>query len=131
MTPTPHPHAELLIAIAEGKQMQFERVSGTFIDVSGLDVLFWLHCKPSKVRIKPSIITINGHEFPEPLRAPPEDGTEYWIVSLTNAPAPGWPMCWRGDEADWRWLKTGLCQATKQGAIDCTKALLSLVKAQS
>lgn len=135
MTLTPHPHAEMLIAIAEGKQMQGHIAKQTWMDVSPSRALELISSGPwtAAIRIKPepSTITINGHEFPEPMRVAPEEGAMYWVVNLSADANVAHCYYWDADDKYGQRLNNGLCQATKQGAIDCAKALLSLLKVQS
>lgn len=132
MTNTRHPEYEKLIAIAEGKQMQLRSMGNSWHDTSTCEALSFINLGTGgQVRIKPRTMTINGIEFPEPMREAPEVGTPYWVVDLSADVDDAAPFEWDGDNSDLRWLKAGLCQATEQGAIDCAKALLSLLEEQS
>ena len=74
---TPHPNADLLRAIADGKQMQ--ELDFTGINHPGN----WCDCDADRalnrisrgveqyVRIKPETVTINGIECPAPMRVAP------------------------------------------------------------
>lgn len=91
-TQEPHPHADILRAIAEGRAVQF-RYTGSSIapwrdPVDANDTLQRVinvslgtnagGCE-YEFRTKPRTITINGHEVPEPLREMPPPGTiVYW-----------------------------------------------------
>ena len=67
----------------------------------------------NKYRRKPKSILINGHEVPEPHRAPLEDGTVYWTIT------PFSDVCvhnWVGNREDFYALKNGFIQLTQEGA---------------
>jgi hypothetical protein len=130
---TPHPQADILRAIADGKTVQMR---------SRLRPTTW-HDEPTPFeylsdelfewRIKPETITINGHEVPAPVREPLENGQVYWQVSLGND-----DMCfqyaWRGDySGDMLLLKRGLLKRglihlTREAAIAHAEALLSFTR---
>lgn len=75
---TPHPDADKLRAIADGKQMQGEGYGTKWMDIPAHDALRLLsHAKPC--RIKPEFIVINGVECPKPLD---KFSTESWVVTL-------------------------------------------------
>lgn len=62
---TPHPDADKLRAIADGKQMQGEGYGTKWMDIPAQIALRLLsHAKPC--RIKPEFIVINGVECPKP-----------------------------------------------------------------
>ena len=63
--------------------------------------------------------------LPEPLREAPDVGKVYYIA----APEVEY-LCrehgWSGGELDMRWLKRGLCFATKEDAIAAAKAMMPI-----
>jgi hypothetical protein len=79
---TPHPYATILRAIADGEVIQFEAHEGHWSDQGATATLIEIsdeEYSPGRYRIKPSTITINGHEVPEPIRELPQDGvTVFW-----------------------------------------------------
>ena len=80
---TPHPHAYILRAIADGKQIQYQYCGSEWKDCDPELVLTQLgldyHSKPSyTLRIAPETITVNGVECPKPVPYP-HDRTN-WIV---------------------------------------------------
>ena len=72
-------------------------------------------------------IVINGHRVPEPMRQAPEHGAEYWIGDLCSDP-PASSQVWRGDNLDKRYLRRGLAQATRSGAVAYATAVLSITQ---
>ena len=81
-TTTPHPYADILRAIADGKNVQWQNSGGSWQNQSVSETLMEIsneEYSPARYRVAPRTITINGHEVPEPLREMPPDGTEvYW-----------------------------------------------------
>lgn len=133
MTLTPHPYADLLIAIAEGKQMQLRKTNGELEDISPVGAVYLLHIGPHTLSIKPEpppTMVINGHVVRAPMRVAPERGSTYFTPCLGDLDAAN-RWVWQNDRDDLRWLAAGLCQATKQGAIDQAHALLSYLKEPS
>ena len=64
-----HPYADILIAIAEGKEVQFQTGNGTWLPQSVNATLYEIHHSqfgPGRYRIKPATITINGCEVEKP-----------------------------------------------------------------
>lgn len=75
---TPHPQAELLRAIADGKQMQ-RHSNDEWLNCTAEAALNRLALGMS-LRIKPDTITVNGVEVPKPLGHPFDGGK--WIISI-------------------------------------------------
>lgn len=133
MTTKPHPYAEILRAIADGERIQIIPLvsEGRWEDRTAEQALEILHCgrlAPTRMRVKPRTLTINGYEVPEPLREmPPEGATVYW---------PGFGPD-SGDDNTERanvgyyptmlpdLLDKGLLHLTRQAAIAHAKALVS------
>ena len=125
-----HPYKDILIAIANGEEVQIQSATGDWVnDVSGtaLGEIYFRRFSPSEFRVKPKTININGYEVPEPMRHPPSYNSTYWLAS----PADGTPECaWLGDESDVEWLEDGLIHATQAAARVHRDALLSFTKAK-
>ena len=66
-----------------------------------------------KYRRKPKVILINGHEVPEPCRAPFKIGEMYWTLSLTNGVTN---LLWLDDDIDTCYLENGFIHLTKEAA---------------
>ena len=121
-----HPYAEILIAIAECKEIQFQDSSGKWnAQDTGLilDEIASAVFSPIRYRVKPSMININGYEVPEPMRVEPEIGTVYYIVVFSDSGT--YFADWQGGSYEKYWLKLGLCHSTKEAAELHMKALLS------
>lgn len=115
----PHPQAYILRAIADGKTIE-----GRYLDSPWVVLPEPWTCNGWEFRIKPETISVAGHEFPAPVREPLEDGTKYW------QPQPGSidlqsPWLWSGHRVDEFFLKRGLVQLTKEGAIAQAKVMIA------
>jgi hypothetical protein len=120
---TPHPYKDLLIAIANGEQMQYNAkdCSANYawaIIVTG---------EGSRVRVKPSTIMIGSVEVPEPMREAPKLGAYLWYIDLNGGGCHS--FVWHGSAWEQRSLNQGLLQATEQGAKDMLAVLLKQLKA--
>lgn len=87
---TPHPHADLLRAIADGRQMQIKRPS-EWRDCDASTALAGLaSVAPHHIRIKPDAVTLNGIECNAPMRVepaaqPPADGALNTIAAMFHS----------------------------------------------
>jgi len=81
-TPTPHPYAHILRAIADGLNVQWQDSAGDWCHQSPTATLLEISDQeygPARYRVHAKTIKINGHEVPEPLRVmPTEDTMVYW-----------------------------------------------------
>jgi len=130
---TPHPQADLLRAIADGKQMQEEKSHGTHgrVDWADCDADQALHLidigKAICVRIKPGTVTINGIECNAPMRVAPALQTMYF------KPDPDWEKMydrcmWAGRALDHSRFSLGLCFATANDAAAAARAMIAPLK---
>lgn len=78
-------------------------------------------------RRKPRTITINGHEVPEPVREPLEDGQGYFLLDITRGDFAD-KFFWTGGRIDKKWLEHGLIHLTEEAAKAHAEALLSFTK---
>ena len=123
-----HKHAELMMEYAKDAMEtdkpweRWEILNDEFMWVDLCQDPEWkfLH----KYRRKQKTININGHEVPEPVRTPLENGTIYYIPNVYNNDIHN-SYEWRGDLADLALLKMGVVHLTKEDCVKHTKALLS------
>lgn len=124
---TPHPQAEILRALADGKMIQRFHPTKDRWKKSKFPLNDIVH--GYKLRIKPETITINGHEVPAPEREPLEKGQEYCSPDFKY---PGEclydQLDWTGDGLDVARLKAGVIHLTKEAAISHAEALLSFTR---
>lgn len=124
-----HPYAEILNAIAEGKQIQFN-YNGGWVDqawsttlVEIVDEVF----EPSEYRVKPNTINIGGFEVPKPVTDELEKGQRFWVVELTDSDLVS-GTAWDDHAFDRRMLKLGLIHLTKEAAQTHAQALIDITK---
>lgn len=127
---TPHPNANMLRAIADGKQMQGR------LTADGCD---WFDIYPDqaigaiasgysmKVRIKPETVLINGIECNAPMRVEPEMGSWYYTPTPTNE-AKFTLWAWLNDASGQRLFAEGLCFATAEDAAAAARAMIAPLK---
>lgn len=125
-----HPYAEILHAIAEGKQIQYlESSQNEWFGIPRESVLLELtrqHCR-HQFRIKPEVILINGIEVPKPCSKAPKLGEYFFIVNVGNN-TPYEVDTWSGHITDYELLKRGIIHQTKEAAIKHAEALLSFTQ---
>lgn len=71
----------------------------------------------------PPMRSINGHEYPEPVRVPLDDGQEYFLVD-PYAKLSFTSMTWAGGVSDMRWLIRGLIHLTREAAEAHARAII-------
>ena len=136
---TPHPQADLLRAIADGKQMQeldFPGINhpGNWCDCDAdraLNLIIrgveqYVRIKPETVTINDTV-TINGIECNAPMRVAPALQTIYF------KPDPDWEKMydrcmWAGRALDHSRFSLGLCFATANDAAAAARAMIAPLK---
>lgn len=88
-----------------------------------------LGAAPEDFRIKPKTININGHEVPEPVREPLENGQEYYFQEITAEYLVD-TSCWGDTSCDKFLLNSGLIHLTREAAEAHAKALLSFTQVE-
>ena len=82
-----HPYADILIAIAEGKQIQALTETRACLDYFDVENDYVLNkiANGTKVvfRVKPKTIRIGEYDVPEPIREMPDVGETVWVVVPT------------------------------------------------
>lgn len=128
MSNTPHPKAEILRAIADGKIVQ--RRNALYIKDDWFDddnPLVYLTDDTFEWRIKPETIDINGIEVPCPVREPLRYGQIYYTPRIRDEVLYA-ELKWNDDNIDRRLLERGLIHLTKESAIAHAEALLSFTR---
>lgn len=122
-----HPHAELIMKYAEIAQHDAEpwkhfefKYDGEWVDLDYSPSFD----SDSEYRLKPRTININGFEVPEPLRHEPSDGTDYYVLDMSEVSE----MKWTYDVIEYQWLKAGIIHLTREAAEKHLEALLSFTK---
>ena len=71
----------------------------------------------------PPMRSINGHEYPEPVREPLEGGQEYWIAAPSDD-ILFMRSSWDDTEMEFVWLKRGLVHLTREAAEAHARAII-------
>ena len=119
---------EYLKAWLEGKDVQVYTIGGSWRDLTPLKHATYCHTfdDSTHCRLKPSVITINGYEVPEPCREPLGEYERYWYPSCGFSPVK--ISMWEGGIYDHTLLSQGLIHKTKEAAEAHADALLSFTK---
>lgn len=131
---TQHPYANILRAIADGEEIQWQASSGNWLNKDHGDSLIeigQMTYVSSRYRVKPKTITINGFDVHEPLRQmPPPDTEVFWPSFGPNASDANTENC----GADFypvtlaNLLENCLLHSTQEAASAHALALISLTK---
>lgn len=78
-------------------------------------------------RLKPKMIKVGEHEFPEPMRVEPEYGSDYYVVGILSHRYISFEI-WRCSPAEKWWLSRGLCHLTIEAAEAHARALIALTE---
>lgn len=122
---------DAITAIFAGKIVEVKRCDlsthPAWVPISGVTTINQLNqLKNNRFRQVTPTINIGGHSVPKPLTAPPEDGTEIYIVTILNELFYFY-FQWDGEScAHQRWLKLGMVHSTKEAAIAHAKALIAI-----
>lgn len=122
-----HPYAEILIAIANREEIEFDCYSHGWGHKDIEDVLVEIANEahpPQRYRVKPRTIRIGEFDVPEPVREPLEKGTKYW----TFTPRGVIDYVWEDDDTDMECLASGWIHLTKEAAETHRRALVSFTK---
>ena len=71
----------------------------------------------------PPMRSINGYEYPEPVREPLEGGQEYWIAAPSDD-ILFMRSSWDDTEMEFVWLKRGLIHLTREAAEAHARAII-------
>ncbi len=124
MTKQEHPYAEILRAIADGEDIQYQ--DGEWFDVSHTDTLCFIHTEtlqPKEMRVKPQTIGINDIDVPIPVRNAPIKGSTYYVPSFRAERVE--QLLWWNDEIDKMYLQRGFVHDTAEAAKCHALALMS------
>lgn len=122
----PHPHKDILIAIANGlplSEVEVKRTDwSTWNDFE--DYCYDIFKDPCsfEIRVKPKTMMFNGSELPEPVKETPKD-MEMLYVPRPESPDNYVKFHWLNSEYDQLALKKGLIHKTKEAAIAWADAM--------
>lgn len=126
----PHPHAEVLRAIADGVPLsEFEVYHTAWRQDEWQPLLDWcsstLKGEMTNVRRKPQYIMVNGFKVPKPLDVPPKVDERYFIISLLSETFHD-SFMWDGGDNEYVWLERNILHSTKEAAIAHAKAMVGI-----
>lgn len=119
---TRHPHADVIIAWAEGKTVQKKQPSGHWHDVPESPSFY----RGYEYRIKPEPVevrTCNGVVI-TPMTTVPELNSRYYVADPTIHSLCQ-EYCWRNDNSDQLHFVRGLVHSTAQSAYAHAQAMLA------
>ena len=123
-----HPYAEILLAIADGEEVEWQSRDGEWMTQHANVVFFDIangSFPPERYRIKPPTVNINGIEVPEPLRSAPEKGQLYYAPNLCARTLVS-ILIWQECSFDFQMLKSGFIHLTEEAAKAHAKAMLGI-----
>ena len=130
MNNKPHPHAEILRAIADGVPLSdFEVTSNgrNWLNVKEAKMTDWFFSVPQQwqVRRKQRTHVVNGFTVPAPMDKELSSGDNYFVPSLVEDTYVA-KHCWADYSCELAWLQRGLLFETKEAAIANAKAMLKI-----
>ena len=128
---TPYPYADILRAIADGKEIEYRSYTGEWCEIDNASALGLLAVATNTdFRVKREVILINGIEVPRPCSSPLAPETIYYIPYLEAKEIDcRWTsLSWANDSYDFHMLKLGLLHLTKEAAVKHAEALLSFTQ---
>ena len=125
---TPHPHKDILIAIANGlktdelevKHRQWQEWQ------NGSDHSSWMNPATAgnwQVRLIPKTMLFNRQQLPVPMETTPEEGTIVYVPDLVTEDKACW-MVWGNTKWQEKLLDQGLVHSTKEAAIEWANAMI-------
>ena len=126
---TPHPHKDILIAIANGtsiEEIEVKHTTWTIWQPSANYSVSWMDRKLAsdwQVRIKPKTMLFNRQQLPMPMEATPEEGTIVYVPDLDTEDKTCW-MAWGNTKWQEKMLAQGRVHSTKEAAIAWANAMI-------
>ena len=133
MNNKPHPHAEILRAIADGVPLSDFELTCHLNEKDVWDNMgngtkwgSWIH-NPEEwlVRRKQRTHVVNGFTVPAPMDKEPSTGDSYFTMSPYVSEYYSENL-WSGFQCEKLWFKRGIVHATKEAAIANAKAMLKI-----
>lgn len=126
---TPHPHKDILIAIANGTSIEEVEVKHTTWPIwqpSANYSVSWMDSRLAsdwQVRIKPKTMLFNRQQLPVPMGTAPEKGAIVYVPDLATEDKCCW-MVWGNTKWQEKLLDQGLVHSTKEAAIEWANAMI-------
>ena len=126
---TPHPHKDILIAIANGlKTDELEVKHQDWQEwQNGSDYSSWMNpiagCK-WQVRLIPKTMLFNRQQLPIPMETTPDEGTMVYVTDPASGDQDACWMVWSNTSYQVILLDKGLIHSTKEAAIEWANAMI-------
>ena len=126
---TPHPHKDILIAIANGlKTDELEVKHQEWQEwQNGSDYSSWMNPSAAgnwQVRLIPKTMLFNRQQLPMPMETTPEEGTMVYVTDPASGDQDACWMVWSNTSYQVVLLDKGLIHSTKEAAIKWTNAMI-------
>ncbi len=124
---TPHPHKDILIAIANGLKTDELEVKHTQWQEwqNGSNYSSWMIPTSAgnwQVRLIPKTMLFNGQQLPMPMQTTPEEGTMVYVSDPTDQKVHC--LLWVNTEYQEMLLNRGLVHSTAEAAIEWANAMI-------
>lgn len=126
---SPHPQAEILIALARGEKIQAKtsESNGQWFDAAS--PLGLIGDPRYTLRVKPDTVVINRFEFKRPCQVPLAMGQKYYRTSVVN-PLDPVDQVWNDTLRDKNALRYGMVHLERKEAVTHGSALVSFTRKQ-
>ena len=126
---TPHPHKDILIAIANGLSTSDVEVKHEqWINwQNGKGYTTWMdsdHARHWQVRLIPKTILFNRQQLPVPMETAPKAGTVVYVVDPSMENKKECWMTWTNTPYQVMLLDRGLVHSTSEAAIEWANAMI-------
>ena len=126
---TPHPHKDILIAIANGlKTDELEVKHHQWQEwQNGNDYSSWMNPATAgswQVRLIPKTMLFNGQQLPMPMETAPDEGTRVYFTDPASGYQDDCWMVWSNTSYQVMLLDKGLIHSTKEAAIKWVSAMI-------
>lgn len=125
---TPHPHKDILIAIANGlKTDEIEVKHRQWAEwQNGSDYSSWMNPTAAgswQVRLIPKTVLFNRQQLPMPMETAPKEGTTIYVPEVFVDKKMVY-LTWGNTPNQQKWLKQGFVHSTPEAAIAWANAMI-------
>ena len=122
---TPHKHAALIHAWADGAIIQYQSIDNGWITSATPN---WDERLEYRIQPAPTLtINLGGLKLAAPFQTPPEIGTAYWVPGFRNPSDPDRNI-WNNDRYDRICIASGQCFASREQAVIVANTVMGLLK---
>ena len=127
---TPHPHKNILIAIANGisiEEIEVKHTTWTIWQPSANYSVSWMNSRLAsdwQVRLIPKTMLFNRQQLPMPMMTAPDEGTMVYVANPASGDQDACWMVWSNTSYQVVLLDKGLIHSTKEAAIKWINAMI-------